>query len=73
MVRPVNSLNRLIIAFAPIVAMSAPQGSSPGPYFCPDGHFIASCAYPGLMFVNNTLGMYCLNDNTDVFGYNWTW
>lgn len=74
--RPVDSLThlaRLVVGFAAIVTMAAPQGSSPSTDSCADGHFIATCAYPGLMFVNTSLGMYCLNDNTDIFGYNWTW
>ncbi|KAH8910787.1 hypothetical protein BR93DRAFT_974875 [Coniochaeta sp. PMI_546] len=61
---------RLILAFAPIAAKG--QGSS-STTSCADGHFIGSCAYPGLKFVDQSLGMYCLNDNTATFGYNWTW
>lgn len=73
MVPSLNHVVRLVIALAPIIAMVAPQASPSGTDVCANGHFIASCAYPGLKFVDHTLGMYCLNDNTAVFGYNWTW
>ncbi|OIW35258.1 hypothetical protein CONLIGDRAFT_627315 [Coniochaeta ligniaria NRRL 30616] len=65
-----NQIARLILVFAPIAAKGQ---ASPSPTSCADGHFIGSCAYPGLRFVDHALGMYCLNDNTAVFGYNWTW
>lgn len=73
MIRLLDSLTHLVLAFAPIIAIAVPQDSPPATDSCTEGHFVASCAYPGLMFVDYALGMYCLNDNTDVFGYNWTW
>lgn len=65
-----SRITHLVLSFAPIAAMA--QGS-PSTASCADGHFVGSCAYPGLKFVDHALGMYCLNDNTSVFGYNWTW
>jgi hypothetical protein len=68
-----NHFIRLVIAFMAAIAAAFAQDASPGADSCAEGHFIVTCAYPGLKFVNNELGMYCLNDNTDIFGYNWTW
>jgi len=69
----VNILTHLIIAFACLISMAVTQDSSSGTDSCAEGHFVSSCAYPGLKFVDHALGMYCLNDNTEIFGYNWTW
>jgi hypothetical protein len=38
-----------------------------------NGGFTATCAFPGLYFNKTSLGMYCLNDEYSVYGYNWTW
>ncbi|KAK1768399.1 hypothetical protein QBC33DRAFT_568751 [Phialemonium atrogriseum] len=39
---------------------------------CPDGGFITTCIYPGYNFTDSNLGMYCLNNQVDLFAYNWT-
>jgi hypothetical protein len=69
-----NTFVYLIIAFAQMLVMTPSQVLASGSDTCAEsGHFIASCAYPGLEYVNHALGMYCLNDHTEIFGYNWTW
>lgn len=39
---------------------------------CPDGGFITTCIYPGYNFTDSILGMYCLNNQVELFAYNWT-
>ncbi|KAB5580542.1 hypothetical protein GE09DRAFT_1082626 [Coniochaeta sp. 2T2.1] len=71
MVPSFKNLAGLTIAFAAMVTAS--KHEDPATKLCSDGHFVGSCAYPGLKFVDTNLGMYCLNDETALFGYNWTW
>lgn len=69
-----GSLIRVLVAMVSvIIALSAAQGPSSSSQSCQTGSFIGSCAYPGLTFVDTFLGMYCLNDMVDIYGYNWTW
>lgn len=70
MASPLTNFARFVLAIAAFVA-SLVSGS--GTTSCATGGFIASCAYPGLKYVDQNLGMYCLNDNATIFGYNWTW
>ncbi|KAK4232216.1 hypothetical protein QBC38DRAFT_505955 [Podospora fimiseda] len=37
------------------------------------GGFIELCAYQGVNLTDHFLGMYCLNDHTEIFGFNYTW
>ncbi|KAK3996466.1 hypothetical protein QBC44DRAFT_304425 [Cladorrhinum sp. PSN332] len=37
------------------------------------GGFIKLCAYQGANLTGQFLGMYCRNDHTEIFGYNYTW
>lgn len=37
------------------------------------GGFTSTCAFPGLYFNQTSVGMYCLNDQYHIYGYNWTW
>lgn len=57
----------LVIALTFGGKLVAPQQNS-----CPDGGFISTCMYRGFNFTNSNLGMYCLNDQVDIYAYNWT-
>lgn len=35
--------------------------------------FVETCFYKGARFTDNFLGMYCLNNDAVIYGYNWTW
>jgi len=35
--------------------------------------FSVFCSVRGSILADNFLGMYCNNDNTVMYGYNWTW
>ena len=37
------------------------------------GGFIQKCAYPGANFTSHYLGVYCLNNDVSVYGYNYSW
>ena len=38
-----------------------------------DGGFKDNCNIYSAQLIGQDLGMYCNNDNTAMFGYNWTW
>ena len=37
------------------------------------GGFVDLCAFTGANLTDHFLGLYCLNDATEVFSYNYTW
>lgn len=37
------------------------------------GGFVDFCAFTGANLTDHFLGLYCLNDATEVFSYNYTW
>ncbi|KAK3945271.1 hypothetical protein QBC46DRAFT_114677 [Diplogelasinospora grovesii] len=61
--------NVLLLATAAILGLLAIGGNS-----VKNGGLVNSCAYAGANLTgNHWLGIYCLNNDTAIWGYNYTW